>query len=341
MFPRALLCLCLALLPLRVFAAKPSGAGPSAAAGDYKGAIVMDASSGKVLFEENAGFVAPPASVTKLMTFLVVMDRIQAGALTLQTPVEVTAEDAKMGGTQVFLKEKEVFTVEELLYALMIQSANDAAHALARVGGGTRDAFVDLMNARAKALGMTQTRFVSPHGLPPSTRKQADSDLTSPRDLALLSRELVTHSPALRYTAVRQRFFRRGQRAELLDMRNHNHLLGKVPGVDGLKTGFTRAAGFCLAATAQRGGRRVIVVTMGSPASKTRDLAVAALIERGFAALPADALFQPGEGAAGPLISPVEETSESPLSPAADETNEESADSGEAPLIRFPPAPKK
>jgi len=249
----------------------------------YKGAIILDATSGRVLFEDNADIVSPPASVTKLMTYLVVHDLIQTGTLTLQTPVTVTAADSKIGGTQVWLKQGETFPVEELLHALMIQSANDAAYALARTAAGTVPAFVERMNARARELGMTQTTFRTPHGLPPSTRKTAEGDLASPRDLAKLSRHLISRTDVLRYTSIKNRAFRDGQPTGRIDMRNHNHLLGAVAGVDGLKTGYTAGAGFCLAATAERNGRRIIAVIMGSSDRKTRDIKMAELIERGFA----------------------------------------------------------
>jgi D-alanyl-D-alanine carboxypeptidase len=274
-----------------------------AAAADYKGAIVIDADSGQTIFEDNADVVSPPASVTKLMTFLVVHDRLAAGTLTLQTPVFVNAEASTTGGSQVYLAEKEVFPVEDMLYALMISSANDAATALAIHVAGSRNAFVELMNARARDLGMTNTTFRSPHGLPPSNRRIADGDLTSPRDLALLSRHLLTQTDVLKYAAVKVRMFRPGPKQ--IEMRNHNNLIGKVAGVDGLKTGFTRGAGFCLAATAQRNGRRLIVVTMGSAESKVRDLAVANLIEKGFAALPpTPVLAIPGAGPAPASVNP-------------------------------------
>ena len=170
---------------------------PAVLRADYKGAIVMDATSGSVLLEENADVVSPPASVTKLMTFLLVHDALAEGKIQLTTPVQVAAEDAKTGGTQVWLDPRETFPVEELLYALMIQSANDAASALARATAGSREAFVARMNARAQGLGMKHTTFRSPHGLPPSSRKIEEGDLTSPRDLALLSRELLLHTDVL------------------------------------------------------------------------------------------------------------------------------------------------
>ena len=294
----------------------------------YKGAIIMDAATGRVLLEDNADLVSPPASITKLMTFLIVHDAIQAGALTLRSPVTVTAADSKIGGTQVWLKQGETFPVEELLYALMIQSANDAAYALARTTAGTVPAFVERMNAKARALGMNHTTFRTPHGLPPSNRKLADSDLTSPRDLALLSRHLLAND-VLRYTSVKIRPFRDGQPTGRIEMRNHNHLLGPVAGVDGLKTGYTAGAGFCLAATAQRNGKRIIAVIMGSADRKTRDLKMAELIERGFADARLSAGAPAAPAAAASDSSPV---AHAPLTPA-----EKAPTTGgnDAPVIKF------
>jgi D-alanyl-D-alanine carboxypeptidase len=256
-----------------------------AARAPYVGAIVVDADSSAVLFEDKADTVSPPASMTKLMTFAVVHDKLASGALKLDTPVTVTAEDARIGGTQVWLKQGETFSVEELIYAMLIQSGNDTAHALARTAAGSSAAFVELMNAKARALGMNQTTFRTPHGLPPANRRAADGDLTSPRDYARLSRYLLLETNITKYTAVRQRAFGAGQRSpdRVIQMTNHNHLLEKVAGVDGLKTGFTNGAGYCLAASATRGGRHIIAVVMGSPDSKTRDLKVIELLERGFA----------------------------------------------------------
>ena len=268
-------------------------------AGIHKGYIVIDAATGKVLLEDNAHNESPPASMTKIMTFLVVDDAIKSGAIALDTPVQVTKEDYSMGGTQVYLDPRETFTVEELLYALMIQSANDAATALARAAAGSRELFVQKMNQRAQSLGMLRTRFTSPHGLPPSSRQIDDSDLTCPADFALLCREVITKTEILKYSSIRKRTFG-PDRAEPLEMENHNKLLGKVAGVDGLKTGYTRAAGYCLSATAERNGRRLIVVIMGSFGPKgeidmgrSRDLKTIELIERGFSTLQASAQASP------------------------------------------------
>lgn len=246
----------------------------------YVGAIVIDDASGRVLFEDNADVRGYPASVTKLMTFFVIMDRVHGGQLTLQTPVTVSAEASRTGGSQVYLKQGEVFTVNELLEALMIQSANDAAVALAVHAAGSREAFVGLMNAKARALGMASTTFHSPHGLPPGKGQSVDT--STARDLAILARELIDHEDVLRYSSVKVRTLR-GNTATPFEMRTHNHLLGKLAGCDGLKTGYFSAAGYSLAATVERNGRRIIAVVLGSDASKTRDFKVMELTEKAFA----------------------------------------------------------
>ncbi|MEJ6600977.1 MAG: D-alanyl-D-alanine carboxypeptidase family protein [Verrucomicrobiia bacterium] len=251
----------------------------------YKGAIVVDAADGSVLFADKSDFKGPPASVTKLMTFLVVQDAIKAGEISLDTRVTVSAEDSRMGGTQVWLAHNEVFTVQELLYALMIQSANDAAHALSHTAATDRTAFVARMNERALQLGMLDTIWRTPHGLPPRLRKLSETDQTSPRDLATLSIALLRETDVLHYSSIKSRPFGEGYRAKPVMMRTHNHLIGKVAGVDGLKTGFTRAAGFCLSATAERDGRRIVAVLMGCPTSQERDIRMVELIEQTFATL--------------------------------------------------------
>jgi D-alanyl-D-alanine carboxypeptidase (penicillin-binding protein 5/6) len=270
--------------------------------GVFAGGVAVDAGTGAVLVAENADVVNPPASMTKLMTFAVLHDRLADGTLTLQTPVRVDPSDARLGGTQVYLDPRETFTVEELIYAMMIQSANDAAHALARAAAGSVPAFVERMNAKARALGMNATTFRTPHGLPPASRRVEEGDLSTPRDFAVLGRHLVRNTDVLRYTSVRERAFGLGRAQGPMQMANHNKLLGKVAGVDGLKTGYTAAAGYCLSATAERGGRRVIVVVMGAfgpgravDRGRARDLKAVELLERGFAAAP-------GTPAAAPVV---------------------------------------
>ncbi len=334
-----------ALAPLVFAAERSKPTRPVSDTGVYKGAIVTDATTGAVLYEDRANVVTPPASMTKLMTFAVLREKISQGNVRLDTPVKITAEDAKIGGTQVFLDPRETFPVEELIYAMMIQSANDAAHALARAAAGSVPAFVDLMNAKARELGMTQTTFRTPHGLPPSSRQLDDGDLTTPRDFALLCRHLLTKTDVLKYTSINQRDFGTGVRTQPQVMRNHNNLLGKVAGVDGLKTGYTAGAGYCLSATAERNGRRVIAVIMGSfgpggqiDRGKARDLKAIDLIERGFAALPpGGAPFVTVKSAeATPVIVATKPEAAKPAKPAS------AAPESATPMVKFsiPPAKK-
>jgi serine-type D-Ala-D-Ala carboxypeptidase (penicillin-binding protein 5/6) len=251
----------------------------------YIGAIAIDAATGKVLFEDQADAKGYPASTLKLMDLLIILEKIEQKQLALADQVTVSAKASKTGGSQVWLAEKEVFTVDELLYALMIQSANDAAVALSEKVAGTSEAFVQLMNQRAKALGMNNTLFQSVHGLPPGAGQEPD--VTTSRDFALLCRELLKHSDALRYVSTKERPFRPNAGDKTVQMRNHNHLLFNVEGVDGLKTGYYAKAGYSSAITGTRNGKRVIVVVLGSTTLNARDAKAKELLAKGFAALPA------------------------------------------------------
>ncbi|MGD9611289.1 MAG: D-alanyl-D-alanine carboxypeptidase family protein [Kiritimatiellia bacterium] len=257
----------------------PAAWGQTIARDPYVGAIVIDASDGRVLFEDGADRPGYPASMLKLMDLFVILDRVKAGSLRLDEIVPVTKEAYDMGGSQVWLDPRESFPVEELLYALMVQSANDAAMALAIHVGGSREGFVRLMNEKARELGLSPvTQFQSPHGLPPGPGQRPD--MTTPRDFAKLCQALLAaHPETLKYTSVIQRPFR-PDAAQPVIMGNHNALLGTFPGCDGLKTGWIRASGYCLAATVQRDGRRVISVVMGSAAKKTNVAKTKELINR-------------------------------------------------------------
>jgi D-alanyl-D-alanine carboxypeptidase (penicillin-binding protein 5/6) len=250
----------------------------------YIGTIAVDAASGRVLLSENPDAAIYPASCIKLMSLLVVLDAIDQNRIHLVDPVRITNEAASIGGSQVYLKGNEVFTVEELIYALMVKSANDAATALAIHVAGSQAAFVELMNRKAQELGLTRTRFYSCHGLPPTPPRTPDQvDVSTPRELAALARMLVLEHPeTLRYSSTVKRTFRNGT----FEMVNHDKLLGNVPGVDGLKTGWFPAAGYSIVATARRDGRRVIVVVAGSVNRLVRDRVATEDLARGFAALP-------------------------------------------------------
>jgi len=267
-----------AAMPALAAKTKRAAAGPAPLSRNpYIGAIAIDAADGRELFADNADATAYPASIVKLMNLIVILDKIKHGDLKLTDTVKVTAESAKIGGSQVYLKENETFTVDELLYAMMVQSANDAATALALHVAGSKDAFVELMNQKAKEIGLQNTHFASVHGLPPANGQSHDT--TTPRDLASLARTAIQDPDTLRYSSTRERMFRGG--ATML--RNHNHLLGTVEGCDGLKTGYFFIAGFSIVATAQRNNARVITVIMGSQTSQIRDLKARELLLQGLA----------------------------------------------------------
>lgn len=292
-------------------AAKPA---PTAAAKSdsvardpYLGAIVVDAADGRVILEDNADAHGYPASTLKLMDLLIILEKLESGALKLTDQVTATAEAAKVGGTQVWLRENETFTLDEMVYAMMVQSANDAATALAIHIAGSKDGFVELMNQRAKTLGMSATVFHSVHGLPPGSGQE--HDVSTPRDFVRLCLELLKHKDTLRYTSTVEREFRV---APLTVIRNHNHLLenyrGTKPhnfkGCDGLKTGYITAGGFCIAATAKHEQDRVIVVIFGSLNADVRDAKARELMSKGLADIAAYRAKHPTPPPTAPAVTP-------------------------------------
>ncbi|MBN1106247.1 MAG: D-alanyl-D-alanine carboxypeptidase [Deltaproteobacteria bacterium] len=231
-----------------------------------KAYIVVEGATGKALEGENVDMKWPPASMTKLMLAAVVLEKVRSGDVHLSDKITVSSEASKMGGSQVFLKEGEVFSLEELMKATLVASGNDAAYAVAEFVAGSVDAFVRLMNERARALNMVHTEFHSVHGLPPSEGQR--EDMSSCRDLALLARSLLRYPELLSWTSTPTEGFRGGT----FVMTNHNKLLSRMPSVvDGLKTGYYRKAGYNVTVTAQKEGLRLIVVVMGSPTARTRD----------------------------------------------------------------------
>ncbi|MBU1699340.1 MAG: D-alanyl-D-alanine carboxypeptidase [Candidatus Eisenbacteria bacterium] len=265
-----LLVILASLLPLPVFAG-PSWKVPR----DFVSAFLIEAETGKILFESNAYASRAPASTTKLMTALIVMDAIKAGRVALTDSVTISRRSRRMGGSQVYLTEGEVFTLEELMQALMIASANDASVAIAEYVGGGYEHFVEMMNRRADQMGLKETIFYNTHGLDdlPSQR-----NLTCAYDLAQIARELVKYPKILEWTSTRSAPFRNNQ----FTLNATNKLLGRIEGLDGLKTGFTWRAGFCLVGTAQQDGMRLISVILGSQTSRGRFLSTKHLIETGF-----------------------------------------------------------
>jgi D-alanyl-D-alanine carboxypeptidase (penicillin-binding protein 5/6) len=239
--------------------------------------VVGEFTSGEILSESNASKPLPPASMTKLMTAYVVMKSVASGNTAWDDKVAISARASNVGGSQVYLREGEQFSVRELMQALMIQSANDSAIALAEHIGGSKEGFVEMMNSSAKELGMNSSEFHSPHGLPPEPDQRPD--LVSANDFLVLSRALLSKYPQLtEFTGQMEGDFRGGK----FKMRNHNKLLQTFAGCDGLKTGYYNEAGFSVAATAQRNGVRVISVVMGCGDRKHRDNEASRLLAEGL-----------------------------------------------------------
>ncbi|MEN8254721.1 MAG: D-alanyl-D-alanine carboxypeptidase family protein [Verrucomicrobiota bacterium] len=256
---------------------------PKLTGSPYRGAIVVDARTGKILYENRATTYCYPASVTKLMTMLIVLEQIDAGIIGLKEKVKITNEVAKIGGSQVWLDPRETnFTVEDMLYALTVHSANDAARALALHVAGSKAAFVDMMNQKARELGMNSTTYHSDHGLPPTNGTQPD--ISTPYDIAILSLAALRHPNTLHYTSTELKYIRGGETM----LATRNKLAKRVDGYqgcDGLKTGYHGMGGWSLAATAERNGQRVISVVLGSPDKKTRNATSRKLLDKGFQAL--------------------------------------------------------
>ncbi len=236
----------------------------------------MEPVTGTIIKADHPDIPVQPASVTKLMLMAITLDYIKEGKARLDEIVTTSRKAATMGGSQVYLKQGEKFPLRELLYAITVQSANDACVAVAEHLAGSTEAFVHLMNKKARELGMKNTHFVSVSGL---YVRPDDHDVTTPRDMAILARYLLLHHPEiLKYTSVKVRGFRHNT----FIMRSHNHLLWNFEGMDGLKTGYYHQAGFNLVATAKRGNQRFIVSLFGSSRRKTRDRIVRELLEYAF-----------------------------------------------------------
>lgn len=238
-------------------------------------AVLLDANTGTVLYAKNADRALPPASVTKIMTLLLIMEEIDDGNLSLTDEVSVSEYAASMGGSQVYLEPGETMQVEELLKCIVIASANDAAVAMAEKVAGSEAAFVAKMNERAAELGMNNAHFENATGLDDDTTNH----LISAYDIALMSRELLSHPLVLKYTSIWMDSIRNGA----FGLTNTNRLIRFYSGATGLKTGSTSKAGFCISATAQRDGLHLIAVIMGADTRDGRNEAARQLLDYGFA----------------------------------------------------------
>ena len=243
-----------------------------------KSAVLMDMTTGTVLYEKNAHEKLPPASVTKVMTLLLIMEAIDSGCICWEDTVTASEAAAAKGGSQIFLKVGETMTVTDLVKSIAVSSANDAACAMAEHIAGSEAAFVEKMNEKAAALGMTDTQFVNCTGL--DDDPDAARHLTCAYDIALMSRELMRHHPKFReFTTIWMDTVRDGT----FGLANTNKLVRFYPGATGLKTGFTQKAGYCLSATAQRDGMGLIAVVMGAESSQDRFDACKQMLDYGFA----------------------------------------------------------
>ena len=237
-------------------------------------AVLIDEDSGTVLYEKNADERRPVASITKVMTLLLTFEALQAGKISLTDIVPVSEHAYHMGGSQIWLEPGEQLTLQEMLKAICISSANDAAVAVAEFVAGSEPAFVDAMNARAAALGMTATHFANACGL------DEEGHLSSARDVAVMSREMLLHHPEVREYCTVWMDTLRGGKTQLV---NTNKLLKSYPGITGLKTGTTGKAGVCITASAERDGLRLIAVVLGAASGKERFEAAKTLLDYGFA----------------------------------------------------------
>ena len=238
-----------------------------------KSAILMEAESGKVLIEKEADTKLPIASVTKIMTMLLIMEEIDSGRLTYTDEVTVSEYAMSMGGSTMFLETGEVLTVHDMLKGIAVASANDGCVAMAEHISGSTEGFVALMNKRAEELGMKNTHFINTNGL------DADGHYSSARDVAIMARELTKHEKIFEYTTIWTDSLRDGK----FELANTNRLVRFYRGATGLKTGSTDLAGCCLCATATRDGVSLIAVVLGAPTSKERFADATALLDHGFA----------------------------------------------------------
>lgn len=262
------------LLPFRtiVFAGEEQSTGMNIEA---KSALLMEPSSGKILYENNADEKFAPASVTKVMTMLLAMESVDGGKIKLDDKITCSENAKNMGGSTMLLDTGEIRTVEEILKGIAIASGNDAAVAMAEYLGGNEADFVVMMNKRAKELGMVNTQFKNCNGLP------AEGHYSTARDIAIMSQELLKHPTILKYSGIYMETISEGRKSPI-ELVNHNKLVRFFEGCDGLKTGYTSEAKYCISATATRNNVRMLTVIMGAPTFKTRNRDAGILLNHGF-----------------------------------------------------------
>ena len=241
-----------------------------------KSAIMIEASTGEVLFEKNPDEKLVPASMTKMMSMLLILEAIEKGILKWDQAITVSENASSMGGSQILLETGEKMSVRDLFKGVAIASGNDAVVALAEASYGSESVFVNHMNKKAKKLGLKNTNFKNPHGL------DAADHYSSARDMSLIAKELAKHEKVFEFTSVYEDYLREGTDKRIW-LVNTNKLVRFYDGVDGLKTGFTNGAGYCITATAKKNGMRIIAVVMGEPTSKMRNKEISEMFDYAFA----------------------------------------------------------
>ncbi|MEF9951840.1 MAG: D-alanyl-D-alanine carboxypeptidase family protein [Clostridium sp.] len=253
-----------------------------------KSAVLIDPMSGKVLYEYNSNEKFAPASVTKVMTMLLTMEGVDNGTIKLSDKVTISEKAKSMGGSTMFLEVGEVRTVEDLLKGISVESANDAAVALAEFIGGSEEEFASMMNKKAQLLGMKNTNFVNSYGFYDSNH------YTTANDIAKMSMELLRHPKILDYTKIWMETITEG-RKEPFTLTNRNKMVKHYNGCDGLKTGYIKEAMFCISATAKRGDVRMLSVVMGAPSWKERNAQAGALLDYGFSKVSSQKILKKGD----------------------------------------------
>ena len=241
-----------------------------------RSAILIEASTGEVLFEKNADEKLVPASMTKMMSMLLIIEAIENGVLKWDQKITVSEHASSMGGSQILLETGEKMSVRDLFKGVAIASGNDAVVALGEAIAGTEAEFVNMMNKRSKELNLKNTNFKTPHGLDEANH------YSSARDMSLIARELVKHKKVLEYTSIYEDYLRKNTDKKIW-LVNTNRLVRFYEGVDGLKTGYTKEAGYCLAATIEKEGMRIIAIVMGEPDSKMRSKEISEMLDYSYA----------------------------------------------------------
>lgn len=276
--------LMLCLLPITSYAQESS----VNLASNAKSAVLLEVDTGTVIYEKNPHEKLPPASITKVMTMLLIMEALDRGEIKLMDKVRTSEYAASMGGSQIFLEPGEMMSVAEMLKGIAIASGNDASVAMAEHLAGTEEAFIAKMNQRAKELGLQNTQFSNTNGLP------AQNHYSTAYDIAMMSRELLKHEEITKFTSLYQDYLRKDS-SKPFWLVNTNKLVRFYPGADGLKTGYTSEAKYCLTATAKRDNMRIVAVVMGEPDSKTRNKEITSMFDFAFSQYQSHLLVKRGE----------------------------------------------